>query len=297
MSRVIDTHAHVQFTAYDADRDIVIGRALEAGIGMVNVGTQYSTSLDAVRLAEQYPEGLWATAGFHPNHLDANAHYDPQELNECSTERFEYAKFLDLARHPMVVAVGECGLDYAHFTRERSERRQNGASAEAIDAGGLQQEEIKNLQKQQQEVFLQQVILAAELKKPLVLHCRQAFADLIKILKSKSRILNSPAGVVHFFSGTWDDARTLLDLGFFLGFGGVVTFAREYDEVVKKAPLDRLLLETDAPYVSPAPHRGKRNEPAYIVETAKKIAQLRGVPLEEIAAGTAANTRTLFGVS
>ncbi|MDP3727257.1 MAG: TatD family hydrolase, partial [bacterium] len=168
--RIIDSHAHVQFPAYDQDRDNVIGRALAAGIGMVNVGTQYATSFDAIRLAEQYPAGVWATAGFHPGHLDANAHHDPRELKERNAEHFDYAKFLDLARQPKVVAVGECGLDYFR--------------------SGIETKEA------QREIFEQQIALAHEVGKPLVIHCRQAFADLIAILDSKFQILNSPAGVV-----------------------------------------------------------------------------------------------------
>lgn len=266
--KLVDSHAHVQFPAYDADHEAVIGRALEAGVGMVNIGTQYSTSDDAVKLAEKYDEGVWATVGFHPNHLDIKVHHDAQELRARNQEVFEIKKFLQLVRHPKVVAVGECGLDYFR--------------------SGLETKEA------QREVFEQQIALANEIKKPLIIHCRQAFADLIEILDSKFQILNSPAGVVHFFSGSWDDAKKLLDLGFYLGFGGVITFARDYDEVVTKVPLDRLLVETDAPYVAPAPYRGKRNEPAYVTETVKKIAELRGIPYDEVVETTTANARTLF---
>ena len=274
MLRVIDSHAHIQFPAYDEDRDIVIRRALAAGIGMVNIGTQYSTSADAIQLAEKYAEGVWATVGFHPNHLDANAHHDIQELREPGQEQFDYARFLDLARHPKVVAVGECGLDYYRIK----------------DYGSGNGE-------RQREVLRQQIELAKEVEKPLIIHCRSAFGDLIPILDSCFKIHDSrPRGVVHFFSGSWEDAERLLNLGFYLGFGGVITFARDYDEVVKRAPSDRLLIETDAPYVSPVPYRGKRNEPAYVIETAKKISELRGVVLEEVAAITTANAQKMFGI-
>ena len=270
MLRIIDSHAHVQFPVYDADREVVIGRALENGIGLVNIGTQYSTSADAVELAEKYAEGVWATVGFHPNHLDASLHHDAQELRERDQEFFEADKFLPLARHPKVVAVGECGLDYF---------RSGGETKEA-----------------QREVFEQQIALANEIKKPLVVHCRRAFADLITILDSKFQILNSPAGVVHFFSGSWEDAERLLNLGFYIGFGGVITFARDYDEVITKAPPDRIVLETDAPYVAPLPYRGKRNEPAYIIETARKIAELRGISCDEVAEQTTTNAKQFFGM-
>lgn len=268
--RIIDSHAHAQFPAYDADRDVVIARALGKGIGMVNVGTQYSTSRAAIDLARQHPEGVWATVGFHPNHLDPRAHHDRQELALRNAERFEPEKFLALARGEGVVAVGECGLDYFR------------SGIETKDA--------------QAEAFERQIAVAADVGKPLVIHCRQAFDDLIAILSANRARLSAPAGVVHFFSGSWEDAGRLMDLGFFLGFGGVVTFARDYDDIVKRAPLERILLETDAPYVSPAPYRGQRNEPAYVTETAQKIAELRSIPFDELIGRTTENARTLFRI-
>ncbi len=303
--RLIDSHAHTQFAAYDQDREAVIQRALDAGVGIINIGTQYSTSEGAVRRAERYPDGVWATVGFHPNHADLDSHHDPWELREKRQEAFDISKFRNIAEHPKVVAIGECGLDYAHFVRKRSARLQNGASAdlsakalataEALGEGGLPQEEIERAKQKQRDVFVQQLELAYEVRKPLVIHCRNAFADLIKILASCFVLHDSrPKGVVHFFSGSWEDAKKLLDLGFYFSFGGVITFARDYDEVVKKAPLDRLLVETDAPYVSPVPYRGQRNEPAYIIETVKKIAELRGIPYDEVAGLTTESAKRLF---
>jgi len=303
---LIDSHCHAQFPAYADDRDAVIRRALDVGIGIVNVGTQHSTSRDAIELAEHSGDGVWATAGFHPGHTDLDSHHDPMEFPEKRQEIFSAQQFLELARHPKVVAIGECGLDYVHFARERRERLQSGASAdssaialataEASGAGGLPHAEIGRIKRKQQEVFRSQIELAAEVKKSLVVHCRQAFPDLIKVLDSRFQILNSPAGVIHFFSGSWEEAQKLLNLGFYLGFGGVITFARDYDEALTRAPLDRILVETDAPYVAPLPYRGKRNEPAFIVETVRKIAELRGVGYDEIASATVANTKRLFGL-
>lgn len=273
MLRLIDSHAHTQFPAYDGDRDEVIGRALDAGVGIINVGTQYSTSVDAVNLARRYSYGVWATAGFHPGHLGPDAHHDPKELRERESEEFEYEKFLALVREREVIAVGECGLDYYRI---------GGAGPEITE--------------RQKFIFCRQIELAAKAGKPLVIHCRQAFADLIAILKSKPELLNSPAGVVHFFSGSWEDAEELLGLGFYLGFGGVITFTRDYDEVARKAPLERILVETDAPYVAPVPYRGQRNEPLYARETAGRIAELRAISSEEVAAQTTANANELFGL-
>lgn len=270
---LIDSHTHLQFAAYDADRDAVMQRAREAGIGVINIGTQHRTSEDAIQLAAQYSDGVWATVGFYPGHAEADAYHDPQELREHKPEPFDYGKFLELARHPKVVAIGECGFDYFRIRNNES-----------------------GIKERQREIFLQQIGLAREVGKPLVVHCRDAFEDLIGILYSKSQILNSPPGVVHFFTGTWVQAQRILELGFYLGFDGPITFARDYDKVVCKIPLDRILVETDAPYAAPVPYRGKRNEPAYVVEIAKKIAELRGVRFEEITARTTENTKKLFQI-
>ncbi|RJQ36029.1 TatD family deoxyribonuclease [Candidatus Parcubacteria bacterium] len=271
--KLIDTHAHMQFPAYDADRAAVLQRARDAGVAMINVGTQYSTSQAAIELATR--EGLWATAGFHPGHLAIQSHHDAQELREPNQEEFSAARIRELAAHGRIVAIGECGLDYYRLS--------------GVDVAAVKQ--------RQREVFGEQIAVARDMKKPLVIHCRQAFADLIAILND-ARLAITPQGngVIHFFSGTADDAKALLDLGFFLGFGGVVTFAREYDEALRFTPHGRLLLETDAPYVAPVPHRGKRNEPTFIIETAKKIAELRDMEFEELAARTTANAKMLFGL-
>jgi TatD DNase family protein len=276
---LIDSHAHVQFPAYDADRKEVLLRAKEAGVRIINVGTQYSTSLRALKLAKDHPGEMWATAGFHPGHMDINSHHDPLELPEKHQESFEAEKFLELAGYPEVVAIGECGLDYYRL-------------------GGRGEGVADSTKRQQLEVFSRQINIAETIQKPLVIHCRSAFPDLINIFEDRRLTIRSSGnGVIQFFSGTWDDARKLLNVGFFLGFGGVVTFARDYDETLKNAPLDRILLETDAPYVAPVPYRGKRNEPAYIVETAKKIAELRGIGYDEVAEYTTANAVRLFELS
>lgn len=274
---LIDSHSHVQFSAYDQDREAVVERALSVGIGMINIGTQYSTSAGALGLAEKYPDGVWATVGFHPGHIGPNAHHDPSELREARQVEFDYREFRELAEHPKVVAVGECGLDYYR--------------------GGRGQGIGDSMKERQRDVFAQHIELAKEIGKPLVIHCRNAFADLLNML-SPIRYPLTPrgSGVVHFFSGSWDDARKLLDLGFYLGFGGVITFARDYDQMAVRAPLERMLVETDAPYVAPVPYRGQRNEPAFIVETVRKIAELRGISYDEVAEATVTNTRKLFGL-
>ncbi|KKU15409.1 MAG: TatD family hydrolase [Parcubacteria group bacterium GW2011_GWB1_45_9] len=193
-------------------------------------------------------------------------------LHPNENEKFEYEYYKGLAQDQKVVAIGECGLDYYRILNLES----------------------RILQKQ---VFDNQILLAHEIKKPLMIHCRNAFGDLIKILDSKFQISNSSPGIIHFFSGTKDDAKQLLDLGFSFSFGGVITFARDYDEIIRYIPLDRIILETDAPYVAPVPYRGKRNEPAYIVETAKKLAELKNVSFEEISATTTLNAKRIFAIN
>ncbi|MFY9461866.1 MAG: TatD family hydrolase [Candidatus Sungiibacteriota bacterium] len=283
--KLIDVHTHIQFAAFEKDQGAVIQRALDGGVWLVNVGTQKDTSVGAVKIAEQFPEGVYATVGLHPIHTEKSYH-DPQELGTSlhsqvykddvvkgftsRGEEFDYDYYKKLAAHPKVVAIGECGLDYYRLGQDSKEK--------------------------QEAAFLKQIELSAEVKKPLMIHCRNAFADLIRLLQATSYKLQARPGIIHFFSGTKEDAKELLGLGFSFSFGGVITFARDYDEVIKYLPLDRILLETDAPYVAPTPHRGKRNEPAYVIEVAKKIAELKGLSFEEIAAKTTDNAQKLFGI-
>ncbi len=279
---LIDVHTHVQFHAFSEDADFVIKRALDAGVWMVNVGTQRDTSQKAIEIAERYQEGVYATVGLHPIHTEKSYH-DPYELGtfshsqECENvvggfvsreEKFDYDYYKKLAEHPKVVAIGECGLDYYRLGEETK--------------------------KKQKAVFLEHIRLAREVAKPLMIHCRKAFSDLIRILEHHKSDLPDPRGIIHFFSGSIDDARKLHDLGFSFSFGGVITFVREYDDVVKYIPLERILLETDAPYVAPVPYRGKRNEPTYVTEVAKKLAELKGLPFEEICDKTTVNAKLIF---
>lgn len=278
--KLFDVHTHAQFAAFRDDDDLVIRRALDAGVWLVNVGTQRDTSSKAVEFAEKFPEGVYATVGLHPIHTEKSYH-DEQELGlpqsnaapqgfTSRAEEFDYEYYKKLAAHPKVVAIGECGLDYYRLAQETKEK--------------------------QRAAFIQQIELAHELKKPLMIHCRNAFGDLIKTLQATSYQLQLNPGIIHFFSGTKDGARRLLDLGFSFSFGGVVTFVRDYDEAVKYIPLERILLETDAPYVAPVPYRGKRNEPAHVVEVAKKIAELKGSSIDEVAGQTTKNALAVFGL-
>ncbi len=262
--KFFDIHAHVNFPDFDKDRDEVIKRALDAGVWMINVGTDYESSKKAVEIAEKYQEGVYASVGLHPN--DANLAVSPPSGGET-------AKLRELARHPKVVAIGECGLD---FKSQKS-----------------------NL-KSQIELFKKQIELAVEMDKPLMIHCREAHDDLINILTIYYSLLSTRHnGNIHFFSGTWEQAQKYFNLGFTISFAGVITFQTTYDvgritDIVSQAPLDKIMIETDAPFVAPVPYRGKRNEPLYVRKIAKKMAEIRGLSYEETAKITTGNALRFF---
>lgn len=259
MFKYFDIHAHVNFPEFDTDRTEVIKRAHEAGVAMINVGTDEATSKSAVDLADQYSEGVYAIVGLHPNSTCGDDdHY--------STEKFDVDFYRQLCKNPKVVGIGECGLDY--FRSDPS---------------------LADIQKQE---FIKQIHLANEINKPLMLHIREAYDDAVEVLKAEATV---PANV-HFFAGTWDQAQKFLDLGHTLSFTGVITFAKQYEEVVQNTPLDRFMVETDCPYASPVPYRGKRNEPAYVVEMVAKIAQIKGLPVDLVAQTIRATTKRVFGV-
>ena len=268
--KYFDAHTHVNFAAYDADREETIQRAKEAGVAMNVVGTQLDTSASAVALADKY-EHVYATIGLHPIHTSKSYH-DEKELGEGGKEFtsrgevFDMAAYEELGKSPRVIAVGECGLDYYRCDE----------STKAL----------------QSKVFIEQIELANTLGKPLMLHIRNAYDDALEILKTHAKV----KGDTHFFAGDWATAKKYLDFGFTLSFTGVVTFTHDYDEVVKNAPLDMLLSETDAPYVTPAPHRGKRNEPAYVELVVRQIAAIRGEDFEKVAAQLLSNAQRVFEI-
>jgi len=290
MKSIIDVHSHVQFPAYDEDREAVIERAKMAGVKMIAVGTQTTTSEAAIKLAHQYPDNIWATVGYHPNHAVVRSdrsvgaadkwHHDLKEQKKAVPEKFDIEKLRSLAKDPKVAAIGECGLDY--YRLAISDKRYETSIKEA-----------------QKEVFLQQVELAQELNKPLMIHCRpskgadDAYHDLLEILNPLPPTLNS---IVHFYVGSLAVTKKLVAAGFYFTFGGVITFARDYDESLRYIPLERILLETDCPYVAPAPYRGKRNEPAFIVETAKKMAELKNQDFSQLCEQIYSNSKAVFGI-
>lgn len=258
---LVDTHLHLDFHQFDDDRDAVVDRATEAGVTqMITIGTDLPSSRAAVALAERYP-GVFAAVGVHPND---GADWDASETP---------AALRALAAHPKVVAIGEIGLDY-YWERVPHDH--------------------------QARVFRAQLELAAELDLPVVIHDRDAHADLMTILRRwvSDATPRRRRAVLHFFSGDRSMADEALALGFFLGVDGPVTYknASELQALVAGLPLDRLLIETDAPFLTPQPFRGRRNEPAYVVEVARKVAELQGRSLGEVARQTTHNAQVLFGL-
>ncbi len=282
---MFDCHTHVQFAAFTEDWKQTIDRALQAGVSIINVGTQKDTSARAVEIANMYSKGVYATIGLHPVHTTKSFH-DAQELGGGEAakaftsrgEEFDHVFYAKLVRDPKVVALGECGLDYYRPTGD----------PEVYKA-------------KQKMVFLHHVQLAMEFDKALMIHCRpskgsdDAYEELLGILKDLK--FPTDRAVLHFYVGSQQMTQKFLDAGFNFEFGGVITFARDYDAQIKMIPLDRILTETDAPYVSPEPYRGKRNEPTYIVEVVKKLAEIKGVSYDEVAKATDANARKIFKIS
>lgn len=261
--KFIDVHAHVQFAAYDEDRKEVLLHAKESDTWMINVGTKLSTSKDAVKLAEEN-EGVYAIIGLHPIHTSASFH-DKDEIGEegepftSKGEEFDLEEFEKLIAHPKVVGVGECGLDFFRIEGDK-----------------------ENYIERQTRAFESQIDLAVKYDKPLMIHCRNAYSEVLQILSEKKKIYGEKLrGNFHFFSGTMEEAAQILELSFNFSFTGVITFAKQYTDLVRFAPLDRIFSETDCPYVTPEPHRGQRNEPAYVSEVVKKIAEIKGLEIEE----------------
>ncbi len=254
---LIDSHAHLDFPQFDADRAEVLDRARRAGVSMVlAIGSGPGPEkLDAaLPFAEQH-DWIYATVGIHPHEakLAEEAHFD--RLNQ-------------LARHPRVIAWGEVGLDYHydHSPRDVQER-----------------------------VFRRQLEQARATKLPLIIHCREAWHESLAILEQGWRS-SGLGGILHCFSGNLGDAKKGIEMGFLVSFAGNVTYPKAQDlrKVARELPLDCLLIETDAPFLAPQPHRGKRNEPAYVAEVARTLANVRDLAADEVAAVTAANFRRFF---
>lgn len=268
MTEFFDTHAHLDFPDYAEDLEAVVERATAAGITrIVTIGTTLEGSTRAVAIAEHFPS-VFAAVGVHPGHMDES----PDEIRPA---------LRDLARHPKVVAIGETGLDYYQM-----EERKGGRTVADMEW--------------QRERFRIHIRAARQVGKPLIIHTRAASADTLAILKEEGED-GSPGcagGVFHCFTETAEVARAALDIGYFISFSGILTFksAQELRDVASFVPLDRLLIETDSPYLAPVPHRGKLNNPSYVPLVAQQLALLRGLPVHEIAELTSRNFERLFAL-
>jgi len=287
MPKYIDIHAHTNFKAFDEDRDAVIQRAQDGDTWVINIGTQFDTSKKAVEMTNDYKEGVYATIGLHPIHTGASYH-DHEELGEegkeftSRGEIFDKEKYKELAKLGKVVGIGECGLDYYHMEEDTIEK--------------------------QKVAFILQIELANELDVPLMLHVRNngedktrnAYFDVYELIKKYSK-REGIKGVSHFFAGSVEDMKRFIELGIYISFAGPITYKPkpeicDYIAVIKETPLNMILADTDSPYVAPVPHRGERNEPIFVQDIVKKIAEIKGLGEEEVAKAIFSNAKKLFNL-
>lgn len=265
---MIDVHCHLNFKSFVDDYNQVIQKAKEAGVDeIINVGTQVSSSQWAVDLAEKY-DNLYAIVGIHPHHSD-------------KVEKNYLKQLEELTKHQKVVAIGEIGLDYYNYK-----------------SNGIVNPEI------QKNIFIEQIKLAHQVGLPLQIHNRHAGDDIIAILKTHKSILQKNPGMFHCFAGSMHVLQAALAMGFFIGFDGNITYPglapgedTSLSDLAKATPLDRLVIETDSPYLTPIPHRGSRNMPAYAILTAQFIAQLKGVTRNNVIEQTTKNAHTIFSIN
>ncbi|MFZ5559268.1 MAG: TatD family hydrolase [Patescibacteria group bacterium] len=268
---LIDTHCHLNFDEFENDREEIIGRCLANDVWMINVGADLETSEKAIEIAEKYEKGVYASIALHPHNVG------PATTSERVRDLAE------LAKSHKVVAIGECGLDYAFCEND------------------------EKIQELQQEVFIQHLELAKEVNKPVVFHCRRLYPEMLKLISNFNTANFQLTGVLHCYMGRWSYAEEYLKLGFYIGFTGLITYARDYDKVIKNCPLDRILIETDAPYLpphqifgggglTPEERRKIRNTPDNVKYVAEKIAEIKEISFEEVASQTTQNAKELFRI-
>lgn len=276
----IDTHAHLNLSAFAGDSEAVARRCHDEGVAVIDIGTKLSTSKRAVELASLH-EGMYAIVGLHPIQTTPGSHGE-DEIGEggqpfvSKGEIFDTEAFRELARSEGVVGIGECGFDYYHN------------STDTYDV--------------QEAAFIAQILLANELNLPLMIHTRgpkpgevsptgrSVYLDVHDLLKKYATV----PGNVHFYAGTYEEAKQFFDIGFSISFTGVITFARQYEDIIKNAPLERMHAETDCPYVAPVPHRGTRAEPWMVKEVYQKIATVKGLSEEVVRQQLIVNATQLY---
>ena len=252
---LIDSHCHLNYKGLVEDQANVLQRARDRGVTtMLNIATRESEWDDVVGTAMGAPD-VWATVGIHPHEADEHPHVDTTKL-------------VERAAHPRIVGIGETGLDYYYDHSDRDRQRRS---------------------------FRAHIAACRETGLPLIVHTRDAEEDTLSIMREE-REKGAYSGVIHCFTASGAFADAAMDLGFYISLSGIVTFksAKDLQETAKRLPLDRLLIETDSPFLAPVPHRGKPCEPAYVADTARFLAELRGESVERLAEATSANFRTLF---
>ena len=265
----IDVHAHVNFPEFDEDRDIVIKRALDEGVYIVNVGTDIESSKSAISIVEKYKEGVYAIVGIHPHEV--------MKLEKNGLIESTLAELKELVKHPRVIGVGECGLDFFKIEEYNT---------------GIEVSKVKEIQ---ERVFRAQIDIAVDIDKPLMLHCRDSYSETLEILYNYSRVPNVKCrGNAHFFAGSLEQAEAFISCGFTISFTGVITFAKDNEALIKEIPLDKILSETDCPYVAPIPFRGKRAEPLHVKLVVQKIAEIKGISIEKAREQIENNVKQLF---
>ncbi len=281
--KIIDSHAHLNFSDFDQDREEILENSLESGTWIINIGADFATSRKAVEIAQGYSRGIYAAIGVHPIHVE-NETYS----QEC---------MLDLIQNnDNVVAIGEIGLDYFHLKSEKGKLNKPVALKKITGAK-------KSIPEKQEELLFKQLELARISGLPIIFHCRHyknydAHYDLLKIMEKfavlyKDFVLR---GVIHCYTGDAQLAKIYLKLGLYLGFTGIITFSTDYDEIIKETPLERILIETDSPYLAPAPKRGSRNIPENVKFVAEKIARLKKIKVSKVKKETLKNAQKLFSL-
>jgi TatD DNase family protein len=275
--KYFDAHTHAHLPAYGDEKEVIVKRAADANVGMITVGTSKKTSEEAVLFAEKY-KNVWAVIGLYPGHtVESLRDEDEYEISESGdvipAELFDYDFFKKLAESKKVVGVGECGLDLSY-----------GETEEKLEV--------------QKKEFIKQIQFANEIELPLVIHCRDLYKDIAKLFEAHGTKKNP---IIHSFRGTVKEAKMFLDLGCYFTFGGVITFPPKkngivYADVIKEIPIEKILSETDAPWVAPMPYRGRRNEPAYVIEIVKKLAEIKNVSEEIMRTQILENTKAAFEI-
>lgn len=278
---IFDSHTHLNLAAFEKDREEIIKKLRAEDIWIINIGTCLETSKKAISIAKNN-ENCWASIGLHPSHLIptkidkdeiSGMYLADSESDFLKPENFD-ENFEDLLQESKVIAVGECGLDHSYLNNFSADKK-------------------KQYKETQKEEFRKQIRAAKKYHLPLSLHIRDLYEETLAILKKE---LYEGKAVFHFFAGNKVQAGQIIDRGFYISFSGIITYSQRLDEVIEEAPLEKILIETDAPYVAPVPYRGKRNEPIYIKEVAKKIAKIKKLPPKEIEEATFQNARKLFNI-